>query len=255
MQALRGTASNGTPQVKLAALVVDIIGDKGSHRTLSILTPGQQAWNDLCKKDLEASRQAFEAEWSMVKGQQFLVDLRRMEKTLHKILAVQGDVPHLATNVYVVAQALTSILTNPRNMCFGNAVFRCWSWAGAHAEDQSMAWGRTHDAVRQFLSDNQPSLLQGLDQMQNILQHFQEGSQADVGDFAGHLWAFAASTFFGGKFLSFVCRGPPSSMVSGLRETAGFFHQCQHTLLGRRHPCPPSHLQDCQHDPASRSRT
>lgn len=62
------------------------------------------------------------------------------------------------------------------------------------------AWGRTHTAVRQFLSDSRPTSLQGLDQMQYICQNFQEGSQADVGDFVGYLWCFARGTFFGGKF-------------------------------------------------------
>ncbi|CAK9031066.1 unnamed protein product, partial [Durusdinium trenchii] len=151
----------------------------------------------LSKRDLDSSRADFEQSWSLVKGQQFLVDLRRMENTLHKLLAVQGDVPHLATNVYVVAQALTSILSNPHNMCFANAVLRCWSWAGAHAEDQSIAWGRTHAAIREFLGAGEPSLLRNLDQMHHILQHFPEGTQADVGDFAGLLWNFADSTFFG----------------------------------------------------------
>ena len=36
------------------------------------------------------------------------------------------------------------------NLCCGNAAFRCWSWAGAFAEDQSLAWGKTYTAVRQF---------------------------------------------------------------------------------------------------------
>ena len=174
--------------------------DDINRPSFSVLTSGQQALYDLCKRDLESSRADFEQSWSLVKGQQFLVDLRRMENTLHKLLAVQGDAPHLATNVYVVAQALTSILSNPRNMCFGNSVLRYWSWAGAHAEDQSIAWGRTHGAVRQFLGADQPSLLHNLDLMHLILQHFQEGTQADVGDFAGLLWNLADSTFFGGKF-------------------------------------------------------
>ena len=132
-------------------------------------------------------------------GQQFLADLKRLENVLHKHLSVQGEHTSLPTNAYVIAQALTSILT--KNMCFGNSAFRCWSWSGAHAEDQSMAWGRTHTAVRQFLSDSHPASLQGLDQMNQVCQHFQEGTQADVGDFVGHLWHFARGTFFGGKFL------------------------------------------------------
>lgn len=35
--------------------------------------------------------------------------------------------------------------------------------------------------------------------MQNICQHFQEGTQADVGDFVGYLWSYAKGTLFGGK--------------------------------------------------------
>lgn len=30
-------------------------------------------------------------------------------------------------------------LTNPGNLCYANAAFRCWSWAGAHADDQVIA--------------------------------------------------------------------------------------------------------------------
>ena len=200
VQTSRGSAVDGTPQAKLAALLVDLMDDDINRPGSSVLTAGQQALYDICKRDLDSSRADFEQSWSLVKGQQFLVDLRRMENTLHKLLAVQGDVPHLATNVYVVAQALTSILSNPHNMCFANAVLRCWSWAGAHAEDQSIAWGRTHAAVREFLGAGEPSLLSNLDQMHHILQHFPAGTQADVGDFAGLLWNFADSTFFGGKF-------------------------------------------------------
>ena len=65
-----------------------------------------------------------------------------MENVLRKILAVHGTTPSLPTNVYVIGQALTSRLTNPGNLCCGNSAFRCWSWAGAHADDQIIAWGR-----------------------------------------------------------------------------------------------------------------
>lgn len=60
-----------------------------------------------------------------------------------------------------------------------------------------MAWGRTHEAVRQFLGDNQPT----------SLLSFQEGHQEGVGDFVGHLAGFAGGTFFGGKFFHVTNEG------------------------------------------------
>ena len=200
MQAHLSTAVRGTPQVRLASLLMNLMGDDDHTMGDTILTPGQKALYDLCKQDLMRSCSEYERDWSMAKGQQFLADLKRLENVLHKHLSVQGEHTSLPANAYVIAQALTSILTNPKNMCFGNSAFRCWSWSGAHAEDQSMAWGRTHTAVRQFLSDSHPASLQGLAQMNQVCQQFQEGSQADVGDFVGHLWHFARGTFFGGKF-------------------------------------------------------
>ena len=206
-QTRQGTATYGTPQARLARLMIDIMDDEDQSMQDEILTPGQQALYDLCKHDLLVSCHAYEEGWDRSKGQQFLVDLKRMENVLHKILAVHGDHPTLPTNVYVIGQALTSRLTNPGNLCYGNSAFRCWSWTGAHAEDQIMAWGRTQEAVRHFLASNEPMSLLDLKQLAPIWQHFQEGLQADVGDFVGHLTSFACSTFFGGKFFHVTKEG------------------------------------------------
>lgn len=64
------------------------------------------------------SCEAYERDWTVNSGQQFLTDLKRLENSnvVHKHLAVQGDHTSLPTNVYVIAQALTSILTNPQNL-------------------------------------------------------------------------------------------------------------------------------------------
>ena len=143
-QTFAGTAAYGTPRARLARLMIDILEGEDHSMSDAILTPGQQALYVLCKQDLLMSCQAYEEGWGRSKGQQCLVDLKRMENVLHKIQAVQGAQPTLPTNVYVIGQALTSRLTNPGNLCYGNSAFRCWSWAGAHAEDQILAWGRTH---------------------------------------------------------------------------------------------------------------
>ena len=195
-----GTVTNGTPQARLARLTVDIMEDDNPSLTEEVLTPGQRALFDLCKQDLFSSCLAYEQGWNRVQGQQFLVDLKRMENVLHKILAAPGTSPTLPTNVYVIGQALTSRLTNPGNLCYGNAAFRCWSWAGAHAEDQILAWGRTHDAVRTFLASNEQVSLLDLETLRPIWQHFHADQQEDVGDFVGHLTSFAGSAFYGGKF-------------------------------------------------------
>lgn len=136
VQTCKSTATCGTPQVRLASLLVDVMGDEDQSMGASGLTPGQKALYELCKQDLMKSCSEYEKDWTISKGQQLLSDLKRLEKVLHKHLAVQGEHTSLPTNVYVIAQALTSILSNPRNMCFGNSAFRCWSWTGAHAEDQ-----------------------------------------------------------------------------------------------------------------------
>ena len=82
--------------------MIDIMEDEDHSMSDAILTPGQQALYDLCKQDLLMSCQAYEEGWGRSKGQQFLVDLKRMESALHKTLAVQGAQPTLPTNVYVI---------------------------------------------------------------------------------------------------------------------------------------------------------
>lgn len=79
-QALRGTAAHGTPQ---ATLLVDLMGDEDLNMEDSILTTGEKALYDLRKQDLMTSCQAYEGDWSASRAQQFLADLKRMEKALH----------------------------------------------------------------------------------------------------------------------------------------------------------------------------
>lgn len=43
-------------------------------------------------------------------------------------------------------------------------------------------------------------MITGLDMMDCIWRHYDQGSQDDVGHFVGHLWEYANSTFFEGKF-------------------------------------------------------
>ena len=202
-----GTANHGTSRDRLARLLLSSMDDEDHPMHEEVLTPGQQALYDLCKHDLWTSRRAFEAGWHRAQGQQFLVDLKRMETVLHKLLALQGDLPHLPINVYVIGQALTSRLLNSQNLCFGNSAFRCWSWAGAHAEDPSIAWGRTHQVVRTFLEENEPISLRDLSPLEPLWHHFQQGQQADVGDFVGHLANLANGTFIGGKFYHVTTEG------------------------------------------------
>ena len=125
VQTFTGPATHGTPRDRLAHVLIDLMDDDERTVPNAILSPTQKALCDLCKQDLLASCQAYEESWGLHQGQQFLTDLKRMENVLHKLLAVQGDHTHLPTNVYVIAQALTSRLTNPKNLCFGNSAFRC----------------------------------------------------------------------------------------------------------------------------------
>ena len=74
-----GTANHGTPRDRLARLLLSIMDDDDHPMHEEVLTPGQQALYDLCKHDLWTSCRAFEAGWNRAQGQQFLVDLKRME--------------------------------------------------------------------------------------------------------------------------------------------------------------------------------
>ena len=71
VQAHQSTATCGTPQVRLASLLVDLMEDDVPDMRDSILTPGQKALYDLRKQDLMKSCSEYEQEWTISKGQQF----------------------------------------------------------------------------------------------------------------------------------------------------------------------------------------
>ena len=103
----------------------------------STLTFEQQTLFDLCAKDLLSSCQ-----------RQLLMDLQRMQNLVHRRLSVPGEVEHTVANIFIVSQRQTSVLQNTRNLCYGNAPWRCWRWTGAFADDATQAWGRSQQAVR-----------------------------------------------------------------------------------------------------------
>lgn len=134
------------------------------------LTEAQGFLFDLCQRDLVQSCQRYRSTTNPHHGQQVLADLRRMQNLLHQHLSLPGDTKWPMANVFIISQVLTSVLRNPDgyNLCFGNAPFRCWCWAGAFAEDASLAWGRTHGATRQFLSSWDPQWLPMLMNMEIV---------------------------------------------------------------------------------------
>ena len=201
VQALRSIASHGTlpPETlaRLWQLVMDV--DEAAPPEL-YLTPGQQGLFQICQKELQQSCERYGTQPSLHTGQQLLVDLKRMQAVLLKQLALPGEMEPMTGNPYVLSQGLTSILSNPHNLCFGNAAFRCWCWAGAFADELTLAWGSTHSAARHFLSSNEPQILTELEGLSHVWRHFEPGHQDDVGLFTGHLWEYSGSKFFGGRF-------------------------------------------------------
>ena len=167
----------------------------------------QQTLFDLCLQDLTNSSQAYGRQRNLRNGQQLLMDLKRMQNLAHKHLSVPGEAEHSVANIFVISQCLTSILKDFKNLSFGNAPWRCWCWAGAFAEEAAQAWGRTHQAVRQYLPDSDPQILAGLRDMQHVCPHFEDEAQADAADFLHSLWTFAAGTFFEGRFLHRSVKG------------------------------------------------
>ena len=198
----RGTVSFGTLAVHSLANLLNMEAE-----TDSSLSFEQQTMFDLCSKDLLASCQQYGRGPTIHGGQQLLADLKRMQNLIHRHLCVPGEVEHTVANIFVISQCLTSILTNPRNLRYGNAPWRCWCWTGAFADDVTQAWGNTTQAVRQFLSDPDPQLLTGLQDMQQIWPQFDSDEQADAVDFLHALWTFSGSSFFAGRFFHRSERG------------------------------------------------
>ena len=156
-QLLRESVSYGTLAVQSLANLLTIEVDIGSSLTFE-----QQTLFNLCSKDLLSSCQHYGRSPTLQGGQQLRMDLKRMQNLIQRHLSVPGEVEHTVANIFVISQCLTSILQNPRNMCYGNAPWRCWCWTGAFADDVTQAWGKSIQAVRQFLSDSEPHLLTGL---------------------------------------------------------------------------------------------
>lgn len=123
-----------------------------------------------------------------------------MQNLAHRHLSVPGEVDNSIANIFVISQGLTSVLRNHKNLCYGNAPWRCWCWAGAYADEATQAWGRTHPAVRQYLSDGEPQFLTGLQDTRHIWSQFDKDEQSDAADFVHHLWAYSGTTFFAGRF-------------------------------------------------------
>lgn len=128
------------------------------------------------------------------------MDLKRIQNLVRGRLSVPGEVEHSVANIFIVSQSLTSVLNNPKNLCYGNAPWRCWCWTGSFAEDAVQAWGRSHQAVRQYLSDSEPQFLTGLQDMRQVWAQFGNEEQSDAADFQHSLWEFSVCTFFAGRF-------------------------------------------------------
>ena len=201
-QPRQGTATFGTSAIRALTRMLHTVDEQDNQMSFE-----QQTLYNLCVQDLNTSSQAYSNHQTLHNGQQLLMDLKRMQNLAHKHLQVPGEVEHSMANIFVISQCLTSILHNPKNKCFGNAPWRCWCWAGGFAEDAALAWGRSHRAVRQYLSDSVPQLLEGLHDMHQVWAPFKADDQADAADFLRSLWSFAGSTFFEGRFFHRSTRG------------------------------------------------
>ena len=198
----RETAVHGTSAVQSLARLLNMEGEDDHPFTFE-----QKTLFDLCSKDLTTSCQRYGRNPTLPRGHQLLMDLKRMQNLIQSHLSVPGEVDHTVANIFVVSQCLTCILQNPRNLCYGNAPWRCWCWTGAFADDVAQAWGHTTKAVRHYLSENEPQLLPSLPGMQHIWAQFDQDHQADAVDFLHALWTYSGSSFFAGRFFHRSERG------------------------------------------------
>ena len=83
-------------------------------------------------------------------------------------------------NAGVVAQNLTTVAHNPKNLCSGNAVIRCWSWLSGFMPDPTMIWGHLHQAFRRFLGSSQPCHLPDLKLDNKPMQQSSSGSSGPL---------------------------------------------------------------------------
>ena len=197
----RETVRFGTSAVRALASILNMEEDD------DVLTFEQRALYDLCSKDMIRTCLQYVRHPTPQGGQQLLMDLRRMQNLVQKHLSVHGDVENSVYNIYIISQCLTTILENPRNLCYANAPWRCWCWTGAFAEDMVQAWGRTHPAVREFLAGSDPQSLPELPDMDHMWPHFGPADQADAADFLQSIWSYSGSTYFAGRFFHCNERG------------------------------------------------
>lgn len=127
------------------------------------LTAGQRTLYDLGDQDLQESCVRYAQTVSPQHGQQVLADLRRMQSLIHKHMGLMANVS--GAHLY------------PQKPGAAKPMLWEWCWAGAFAEDTSLAWGRSHQAVRQFLSDAEPQLLTGLAHMKEVSARFELGKR------------------------------------------------------------------------------
>ena len=110
-----GSVSYGTSAILSLAKILNMEVDD------DFLTFEQRALFDACTKDMLTSCQNYGRNPTLQRGQQFLVDLRRMQNLVQLHHRVPGELEHSVANIYIVSQCLTSILQNNRNMCYANA--------------------------------------------------------------------------------------------------------------------------------------
>ena len=195
-------AVNGTSGFQaLAHILQDMDSEQEFHDLAheQLLQTGHQDLQASCQEYLRAPTQGH--------GQQLLADLQRMERLVYKHQGLQGDPPLIQANSGLIAQNLTSIAANDGNLCFGNSVFRCWSWLSCFTMEPTRTWGRLHQAFRAFLSSSRPCLLTQIHELMDVWAHFEDEQQADVGDFVGHLYTTAAPQNIGGKFFHLKSNG------------------------------------------------
>lgn len=109
----RDTASTGTSNSQaLARLFTDIGGLQRNP-----IDEAQKQLFQVSQADLQRSCQAYADHPTKGHGQQLLSDLQRVEHLVHRQLGLQGDLPHIQANTALIAQNLTSIAANPKNLC------------------------------------------------------------------------------------------------------------------------------------------
>ena len=102
----RETVRYGTSAVTSLAQIL-IMDDE------DVLTFEQRGLFDLCSKDRIRTCQSYGRNPTSQGGQQLL-----MQNVVQRHLSVQGDGDHNVSNIFIISQCLTTILQNPRNLCY-----------------------------------------------------------------------------------------------------------------------------------------